>query len=331
MIDRIASDLGIYQYAGEPLQQYKCRAIYSAMSCWIKTIALDRPVGYQEKGLSGVSRRHIYEKSHTILRMMITMFPELREWFDLSTDNDDPVNIIRTRLLNHGDLLNAGFDTHLALSSVHSNQITSTIETVYGKTIEKGLQYSGIATIRSKEASCFNVETENVKKWMQTYFNDVSWSHEMPESTGIQYFNPRSIARNNYAAWQESAENLTDKVILIKTAVNKRSYSYYLLKPKERLTHRIDPFLKEQGFHIRVMYALRSQSNNRIIAKVTKYRDCIKIKLNALLPLVEKTMVESYAWPVRCISDNLEWVMGYAVWEYIRTYIEALDILIQEE
>lgn len=70
MIDRIASDLGACRYAEEPLSQYQCRVIYSAMACWMKAIALDRPIGYHEDVPLGISRRHINERSHTIVLAM---------------------------------------------------------------------------------------------------------------------------------------------------------------------------------------------------------------------------------------------------------------------
>ena len=79
------------------------------------------------------------------------------------------------------------------------------------------------------------------------------------------------------------------------------------------------------------MCALRSQSNNNTTAFVTRYNDHIKLRLNALLPMRESVLMESFAWPVRRLNDRLEWVMGFEVWDYLRPYIEALDIQIMEE
>lgn len=330
MIDRIASDLGVCRYAEEPLSQYQCRVIYSAMACWMKAIALDRPIGYHEDVPPGISRRHINERSHTILEMMIKMFPNTKEWFDLSSENEDPVNLIRTRLINHGDLLNAGFGTNLALSSVHSNQISSTIETVYGKTIDEDLHYSGVSAIRRTEERKYFPETKNVKEWLKCFLNDASWSHDLPQSNQMQYFNPQSTAKNNFAAWQDSIARESGKIALVRTIVNKNGYSYYLLKPDERLIHKIDPFLQEQGFHIRVMCALRSLAKNNTTVSVTRYYDHISVRFNAILPLQESTLMESYAWPVRRINDKLVWVMSHESWSCIRPYIEALDILVAE-
>ena len=331
MLDRIAVDLGIYRFVKEPLLQYQNRVIYSALACWIKAIALDRPVAYKDKEAVGVSRRHIYDRGRIILGMMTKMFPETREWFDLSADKDDPVNLIRTRLINHGDLLNSGFDTNLALSSVHSKQITSTIEAIFGKTIDKGIYYSGVASIRIREKNVAIPEIENVKKWMNRFLNDASWFHDMPDPSQMQYYNPLCSAKNNYSAWQDSMEGVSDKVILVRTVLNKNSYSYYLLKPKETLIHRIDPFLQEQGYHIRVMCALRSQLKNNTTISVAHYTDHVRIRFNALLPLRENNLMESYAWPVQRINDKLEWVMSVEIWNYIKPYIEALDILTLEE
>ncbi len=330
MIDRMASDLGICRFIEEPFSQYKCRVVYSAMACWMKAIALDRTVGCYEKEPSGVSRRHIYERSHSILEMMIKMMPEIGEWFNMSEDNEDPVYIIRTRLINHGDLLSTGFNTDLALSSVRSNQLTPTIEEVFGKTIDKDLIYSGVASIRHKEMNEYVPEIENVKEWMKAYLNEASWFHDVPDPAQTQYFNPSSHEKNNYLAWQDTTWGLSDKIILIRTVVNRNSHAYYLLKPKEKLTHRIDPFLQDLGFHIRIMCALRSQSKNNTTVNLTNYTDHIKIKLNALLPMQERIMMESYAWPVRRINDKLEWVMSYSIWNHIKLYLEALDIQIVE-
>ena len=331
MIDRIASDLGICRFSGESLDQYKCRVIYSAMACWIKAITLDRPVGYSEKNLPGVSRRHVYERSHMVLETMIKMFPETNEWFDLSADNDDPANFIRKRLINHGDLLNAGFETNLTLASAYTEQTASTFETVYGRTIGSDLLYNGVAVIKLREKNDHNPERENVKEWLGSFLKDASWSADLPNSSQVQYFNPLSPAKNNYEAWQSSQGKTTDTLQLIRTAVNENGYTYYLLKPKEKLVHRLDPFLQEQGFHIRVMCALRSWAKNNTTAVVTNYNDHIKIRFNALLPLRERIILESYAWPVRHINDKLEWVMGLSIWKHIRPFIEALDIQISEE
>ena len=331
MLDRIAQDLGINKYEEELMLQYKCRIIYSAMACWIKAIALDRFAVNQEKDFTGVSRRHIYERSQTILKTLIKMFPEIGPWFDLSENNDNSIKLIITRLINHGDLLNAGFETNLALSAVHTDRISSGVEAVYGKIIDSNIKYSGVSSIRYNKVDNYLLSLENVKNWFQTFLKEALWSRDLPNSNLLEYFNSYSLVKNNYEAWQKSMYNIKGKVVITRISTNNNSYTYYLLKPKEKLVHKIDSFLQKQGFERRVMYALRSYANNKAEAKIVKYNNYIKVRLNALLPLKESVLLESYAWPVRKINDKLEWVMDYSVWEYIRPHIEALDIKITEE
>lgn len=330
MIDRIAEDLGINHFSGESNEKYECRVIYSAMACWIKTIALDNPIGIQREDSSGVSRRRIHEKGHSILKTMIKMIPEVGVWFE-SAEEEDPINLIRNRLINHHDLLNAGFGTNLALSAIYSNQISIALEAVYGKLIEKGIFYSGVSSIREKRDDSFTLQLEDNDNMFIQLLKNAWWSHDLPDLNMFQFFNPRTNSKNNDSAWQNSLFDTTDNIILVRNTLNDSNHSFYLLKRKERLLHKIDPFLKEQGYHIRVMYALRSRANNKVEARVKRFNDHIILKLNAWLPTREKLLLESYSWPVRKINDNLEWIMDYQVWDYLKPFFDALEIKLTEE
>ena len=147
IIDKMAADLGIYRYNDEEITAFKCRVIYSAMSCWIKAIAMDQPIGGKENQLSGVSRRHIYERGNAVLESLIKMNPETSFWFDVDNTEENPVVIIRNRLLHHGDLLNEGFDTNLTLPIVHRKQFISGYDTVYGEVLGENIIYSGISAL----------------------------------------------------------------------------------------------------------------------------------------------------------------------------------------
>ena len=201
MIDRIASDLGIYQFSNESSTDYKCRVLYSAVACWIKTIALDRTVVFRDTGVQGVSRRHIYDRSLSIMNTMIQMFPDTASWFEPSPDEENPVLIIRSRLINHGDLLNEGYETNLALSAIHSEQITANIETLYGKTIESNLMYSGISTVHYNDSPIHSNKILCVRDWFKCFINEIWWSNSLPDSERLQYFDPACSLRNNYSAW----------------------------------------------------------------------------------------------------------------------------------
>lgn len=132
IIDRMAPDLGITQFHGEPVEEYESRVAYSAMASWIKAIALDQPIGSKESGYIGVSRRHVFDSSRIILEKICGMCPELGAWFSPTDAEEHPVIQLRTRLLQHGDLINEGFDTNVALSKPYSRQIAPGLATVYG-------------------------------------------------------------------------------------------------------------------------------------------------------------------------------------------------------
>lgn len=331
IIDKIASDLGIYRYHDEDLTAYKCRIIYSAMSSWVKAIAMDHPIGSKENHLSGVSRRHIYERGNAVLDSLIKLNPEIASWFEDEDSDENPVVIIRNRLLNHGDLLNEGFDTNLALSIAHKKQFISGYDTIYGEVLGKSIFYSGISTLCNNNATMQSEVSENAEEWIKCFLKNIWWSAIPSEMNELMYFNPAHKSQNNYSAWDSSLPNVSDEIILGRLTINKNEYEYYLLKPESKLMHRIDPFLQEQGYHIRIMYALRKIANNSVSAVIKHYSDHIYLKLNAHLPTSERIMLESYAWPYNRINDILCWTMYGFIWEYIKPYFESIGIRIVEE
>ena len=328
-IEKMAADLGICRFIDESLLQFKERVVYSAMACWMKAIAMDRPVGAVKAEYSGVSRHHMYQRSHEILSALLRMYPEIGDYFDPNED-DEAENILRTRLLRHGDLVNAGFDTNIALSSYHSECITKDYEVVYGKVIEHDLIYSGIVSLRKKSNELQSSEPENVMDWFSKFLKEVWWSSDMPGLDSIQYFDPLSRAKNNHLAWQGQLPKEYCGVVLTRIPINKNSFEYYLIKPSNKLVHRLDTFLQELGYHRRIMFALRAAADNRVFARISQYKDHVSVKFSTWLPVKERIMLESYAWPEKIIDDKLKWKMSCVIWEYIKPYITALDINLME-
>lgn len=327
----MAADLGIYRYNDEEITAFKCRVIYSAMSCWIKAIAMDQPIGGKENQLSGVSRRHIYERGNAVLESLIKMNPETSFWFDVDNTEENPVVIIRNRLLHHGDLLNEGFDTNLTLPIVHRKQFISGYDTVYGEVLGENIIYSGISALCNNNVKKQEEKRQTIEEWLNDFFKNIWWSSIPFEMTGLMYFNPAHRSRNNYSAWDNSLPNVSDEIILGRATINKNDYEYYLIKPKNKLMHRIDPFLHEQGYHIRIMYALRKKANNSVVATINNYGDHIHLKLYTHLPANERILLESYAWPYNQINDRLCWTMYGYIWNYIKPYFESIGIRIAEE
>ena len=331
MINKIASDLGIYRFENEQMNNFKCRVIYSAMSSWIKAIAMDHPVGSKENHLSGVSRKHIYERGNTVLQSFTRMYPEIKRWFETEPDAENPVELLRSRLINHGDLLNEGFDTNLALSVLYSKQFISFYETVYGAILSNDIEYSGIATLRKNSNKIRIENVENAGEWLDGFIRKIWWSSVSEQQTDWMYFDPTSKSKNNYLAWSYSIPSNNKNLVLARNIINKNEYEYYLLKPSNNLMHRIDPFLKGQGYHISIMYALRDLEGNNVTANVKVFNDHIHLKLNTHLPMKVRLMLESYAWPENHINDKLCWIMYDYVWNYIKPHLEMIGLQIVED
>lgn len=331
LIERMASDLGITAYEEESEREFTYRVSYSAMSSWMKTIAMDKPVGTRESDIFGVSRRHMYERSRAVLDMLCKTIPELEEWYKVEEKEEHPVQLIRTRLLNHGDLLNTGFETNISLSKRRTEYLADHTKAVYGGILEEGLHYNGLAAVN------LNVDAHEMDApmaavdWIKDFIKDAWWSTSIPDTSHWQYYNPKRRTMNLYSAWQDDTPEMTNGIILGRIPVNVHSYEYYLLKPTEKLLHRLDPFLQEQREHVRIMYALKAICRNPIEANIKRYPDHYILRLNARLPLQEEIILESYCWPVKHVTDELNWIMNGYIWEYLSPFIEALGINILEE
>ena len=324
----MSSDLGINQFDKESQSQFRIRVIYSAMACWIKAITLDRSAGCNDNISRGVSRRHLYDRSHEVFEAMIGVFPEVEEWFTCKALSEHPTEIIRERLINHGDLLNEGFDTNIVLSSCRNESILPELDVVYGEILESNIQYMGISTVRASVNPTVNNVVINATDWFHAFVKEAWWSSALPDMSAMQYFNPKCTSSNNYSAWQDSQIN--SDIVLSRTSINETGYEYYLFKNNYTLCHKLDPFLQGLGCHIRIMYALRSISENRIKAVVRHSNENKLLKLNAFLPVKEMSLLESYAWPLNSIDDKLNWIINNSIWEYLEQYLNAIDVDIVE-
>lgn len=330
IIDRMAPDLGITQFHGEPVEEYESRVAYSAMASWIKAIALDQPIGSKESGYIGVSRRHVFDSSRIILEKICGMCPELGAWFSPTDAEEHPVIQLRTRLLQHGDLINEGFDTNVALSKPYSRQIAPGLATVYGEILNKNYNYSGIALIHRNDDSFESDDGCGVSEWFADFLKELWWTTAPSDMTTWQYYNPIAKTRNTYSAWQESSPNEIHGVVLARNIINKYGYEYYLLKQKGRLIYKLDPFLHEQGYHRRIMFALRAGARNNAEARICLYDTHVDLHLYSYLPQPETMLLECYAWPKRHMSNKLEWTMPTDIWDFIKPRINGLGINIVE-
>lgn len=331
IIDNMSRDLGLFPFQNESNLFYKSRVVYSGLASQIKAISLDKSIEGKMNNVIGVSRRYVKERSCVFLDTMCKIYPEISDWFYVENDRESPANLVRKRLLQHGELINVGFDTNIILSRPYTKQIYSDLEVVYGEILGQNIKYSGIATTRENNIQIPIPQMIGIKEWLEKFIKEARWSKEILNLDGVEYFNPSTKTKNNYKAWGGSIPYAINKLILARISLNKNDYEYYLIKPEEKLLHKIDPFLKKQGYHKKIMYALRYMTKNMVCANVEIYNSHIILKLNATLPEKESILLSIYAWPIKNISDKLSWTMTYNIWEFIKPYIENLGIKIKEE
>ena len=327
----MASDMNITKYKTESESQYCTRILYYAVACWIKTAATDKVLGSDEN--SGVSRRHIIDRCVPILNELLLRHPLSKQWFMPEADAENPVSLIRTRLIRHGDLLNVGFNTNLILANQAIVPLNESVAAYKGVLLNPQTYYSGIATLGNLvSAYTSSSQIIDAVSWFNEYINSAWWEKVNGFDESTQFYNASCTSRNNYSCWQSIMPASAKDIVFARRTVNNAGYEYFLIRLKygNYYIHRIDPFLQEIGEHRRFMFALRSLSENKIPCQITVHSDHISLKMWVRLPQKELTLLESYAWPHNSISDVLEWDMELSVWSITRPFFEALGFKIME-
>ena len=333
MIVTMATDLRVRQFANESLPQFTNRLLYSAMACWIKTAALDRPVSFHPDGDSGISRRHILDRCDNVLSEMLCRFPSSKPWFETALGNETAIQLLRSRLIRHKDLLNVCFQTNLTLAPESVIPISPDLEYGKGYLLDPSFSYSGIAMIRGRQTE-YRIEDDeriNAHEWLKNYIKSAWWkSASLPE--GVEYFNPFRKVRSNYGCWQDTPPAPVEGIIFARCNTSPLPVEYLLVKPGENARlHYIDSFLRETWEYRRLQFALRKVIGNGLAVDAKVYRDHIHLKLSFYLPEWENRLLESFAWPYNSVSDKLEWDMPLSIWAYIKIHLEKLWIVVREE
>lgn len=332
IITAMASDLNIKKFHTESNTEYVQRVLYSAMACWIKAIALDRNIS--EAGTSsGISKKHIYEKSTHILSTMLERFPEARYWFYLDDAREDPIHLIRRRLMQNGDLLPIGFETNISLSPKLTHPVCPGTEHINGMFFDNSVFYSGVSVLRKSS----NLEGTTIEKtavdWFDEYCESAWWEVGAIKNETAEYFNNQKNVRNNHYCWQKEESEFLQSVRLVRITINKNMYEYYLEKSKNTTFyhHKLDPFIIELNEHRKMMFALRKKSNTPLPAKIIKHKDYAVLNIWAYLPYETISFLEAYAWPSRNISDVLEWILPLCLVEETVKKLDNLGMIVTTE
>lgn len=323
-ISDIASDLNIEKEEWESENQFLCRVLYSAMACWIKYISLDRPVSDID-GI-GASKKHIEEKSAYILENMLKIFPSAKKWFDpISPDEKSPTRLIRSRLVQNGDLESIGFNTLLTLAKKKNIPIGNGISQITGILLpESNLFYSGISVLGITTQPKQKNTEKSSKEWLKDYCENSLWEDERPAKGVFEYFTPE-VKGESEVLWKDSrlkTENMTGEIRLLRYKTFNNVCHYYLEKQTVYGTvkyQKLSEFDETLGQHIRIEYALRQAAGTSPGAKIFKYKRHIVVNFPFdELPLDILSFFESFAWPCDNISDIRNWILPISLLETVQ-------------
>ena len=331
IIAAMAADMNIKKFNNETDLQFVQRVLYSATACWVKAAALDRNIG-DENVDTGVIKKHIYEKVSKLLSAMLERYPETKYWFYMDDESENPIHIVRRRLVQNGDLINIGFDTNMITSSYATLPLGLETEQIVGAFFDGNIFYSGISALRKCSKQDVVYDAITAVDWFDDFCQTAWWENGRIRNDDIEYFNCTKNAKNIHSCWQKDEVYFFQNIRLVRITINKAMYEYYLEKNKSGniYHHKIDPFLIEIKEHRKMMFALRKKAKAPLPARITMHSDHATLNLWAHLPYEMKTFLESYAWPSRNISDVLEWNFPLCLVDEIKQKLNNLGIIITE-
>lgn len=337
LIERMSRDMKIIKYPNEKWEHYTGRVIYSAIALWIKTCTLDRDLFEEDRQCR--SKRYVYQRCSQILSELLALVPEAYNWFwneDLlnQKDNEDPIRLIRDRMLRSGEIIELGFDTDIAIPNERTMALTESLSRVISiETYKyKRIFSSGLAWL-VKESN--NVDTMNYRvlrptEFLNWLFQSVNWE-TTPLRAEIEYFNPYSRHALSKAWSNTKPPSMDHNIYLGRSELYKDLKDYYLICNDVNGTRwcKLHSFFLEQKEGYRIMLALRKLADNPVKAKVIVHNHMCELRLFSKLPLREEITLQTYCWPKNNIRDTFNYIMPIEIWPYIKNIIETLEMEVE--
>lgn len=337
ILKQIINDLKIQRYDGEGRNQYFSRAIYSALSMWIKVSTLDEDIFEQASESIGVSKIHILNRCKPFIDNMIELYPELYKWFYPVDSEENPIVIIRERCYTGGELVDVGFNTDLALPKYKECIINEGVRILRGFNGRTAQRITGLAQFRIlNENNSFDAEKIfkfyglkylSAKQQFEEYVKNINW--KKTEKISSQIFN--KYCSNTFSnCWEIEYKLKNNDISLYRNEffdfgfVKKIGDSIY--------TSQISKYLIEQFEVRRFMYGLKDDVENSVIAKYKSYdeKKLVKLSLYNALPQREQSILLLLGWPIKNINDKLNLLFNSYIWVFVEAILKNLNIILQE-
>lgn len=329
-------DLKVRQYPGEEIDFYYSRLLYSGMALWLKTVTLDKDI-FRIEEEAGASKSHVLIRCERVLKEFLEMYPFLQKWYYPDSKSENPIDIIRYRMLQAGELMEIGFKTNITIPVYQELGLTKDISITRGlmKDFRIGIS-SGLAWLTiNRTPNNYSIQNiicqlpdTNAIDFVEKFIGEVSWEKRI-ETENIEFFDA-SIKKPLSNGWRNDFSLKKGEVTVARRKVGYNDYEYYLIKKinNQEFLHRIDEYLKNQNEVRRILYGLRMKANNPINAKVKKHKEegIIELHLYSKLPQKEENVLLQLGWPQKNINDTNNLIFIEEIWDCISEVLKNLNI-----
>lgn len=332
---KMAQDMQIKRYTGEPQANYTGRIVYSALCQWMRVVVMDETTQRYDRK----SKAYVLSRIRELLGTMSEAFPVCQKWIykDLKNpvDVDELVRVLRDKMLAAGELLEVDDSRNIGLPVYEKRYCTDNCERVFGLSEEIiRPEYVGVTRIiHSMENNENNIPVDGVDidRYIDWLYVGALWTecHNVDE---FEFFNPFS-KMPPYQSWTNVIPN-NEKRILARLTLYNGLHEYHLIKKEhdKYWNSPITAILGEWKEERRVLLALRKYVGNAMQAVYDKRDTVYLLNLYCGLPLREQGIIDTYCWPQNSMDDKYSYVVPSFIWENIKNIItDSLGIELKEK
>lgn len=322
----MAVDMQISRYKDEKDQSYYGRLLYSGLAHWMRFFTQD----YSLDDSKGRSKAYLLKSGTNMLNNMLDVIPQAKTWFFReSQDAEKVIRLLRDRMLAAGELteLQMGAKVSLPDYTVENN---GRIKGLADRS--PNCKHIGVTRISSnvqQDSYCF--DKIDIKEYIQWIYSHAKWSI-CNEVKNYEFFDVYS-KKPPYQSWTNKVVDIEGLHLARITIIN-GLYEYWLFKlyDGQYYSAPLGNNLSEYKEQRRIVLGLRKMFQHPMEASYKKEKNVVILRLRCYLPLKEESIMETYCWPSRSVSDKLEYIVPNEMWEQIMyMLVSGLGINLKEK
>lgn len=329
--DTLSKDMLIKRFNGETDYSYKCRLIYSSLSCWILTLFSDRDI--ENENLNHISKIHVTQTALNVLKSIKKIDIKFEEYFK---DDLRLVNLIEDSYVRLG-LVDSGNYTfkranNVACISIGGKNLLLDSEKLNGKIRGIGQWIKPIDNMLSlKEYLLIN---ENAEQYTLKLLSQLRYSSLDTNYGKIEIYN---IDSYRWECFSESLCRQSNYVILRVDeglsyfAGKKIKEHFYFSKLPITYTKQNHDFLFNREIW-RIILGMCAANKKKLKCKLIIYKDLINVKfVGFALPGLEDAILRSICRPLNNCLNISEFITDIKMKNAVIELLSLLSVDIMEE